>query len=130
MKKKRFVKLLMARGIQRNEANAAARLIGGYWGSSYAELFEATRRNRTVFGIDIANTPDQTGVRRDDALVAFAYAVRDLFSPVAEAIQKAFAPFVYAMSHEEHATRHTAPDGYRAGAVFFDELDERGGNDE
>lgn len=146
MKKKRFIKLLMARGFQRNEAAAIASRVAMY--GSYKELHESLHLALAFYPLRLAL------IRAGRAALALGRTLRNNLCDAVRGLRfgvdlanapdqtalhhpnprrndavDAFAYSVVAMSREEHAAMH-AKDGNRAGAIFFDEFNKRSGNDE
>lgn len=142
MKKKRFMRLLMARGIQRNEATEIARRVADY--GSYSVLYESLRlwlvfyplKMATIragrhfarmgkaiaaaakgicFGVDLSN--------REDCAVLHHAPKNNTRNDAVDALSYS----TQYMSNAEHAAAHKM-DGNRAGAVYFDDFGENNGN--
>lgn len=117
MKKKRFLRLVMSYGFQRNEAEALAARVGEV--GSYAALFERYR-------YALVWRPATLAFRRfGKATVAAARGIRDVFAAAFGGIEIATgedqsvvvhhvrsgcggAPSVQAVTPEEHRAEHTA----------------------
>lgn len=119
MKKKRFLRLVMSYGVQRNEAARIAARVGAF--GSYEALFAARRPllvgRATIQGL-------QRGFRNLSATAAFAArGICDFFtaafggvdiaagedqSVVAHHVQSGGAPSVQAMTQEKHEAAHAA----------------------
>lgn len=132
MKRKRFVRLLMARGIQRNEAERIARTIGAY--GSYAEMYESLRlwlamRSLTVAMRGVAKSVVAAEKTISNAFGALVLGVdlseREDCTAVASCARRedaidALTYSVRYMNRAEHAELHRL-DGYNAGVVLYDE---------
>lgn len=132
MKRKRFVRLLMARGIQRNEAERIARTVGAY--GSYAAMYESLRLWLAMRSLTVA----MRGVTK--SIVAAAKTVSNAFGTLALGVdlsewedftavarcarrEDAIDALTYSvqyMNRAEHAELHRL-DGYNAGVVLCDE---------
>lgn len=132
MKRKRFVRLLMARGIQRNEAERIARTAGAY--GSYAAMYESLRLWLAMRSLTVA----MRGVTK--SIVAAAKTVSNAFGTLALGVdlsewedftavarcarrEDAIDALTYSvqyMNRAEHAELHRL-DGYNAGVVLCDE---------
>lgn len=132
MKRKRFVRLLMARGIQRNEAEQIARTVGAY--RSYAAMYESLRlwlamRSLTVAMRGVAKSVVAAPKAISNAFGAFVLGVdlseREDCAAITRCAQRedaidALTYSVQYMSRAEHAELHRL-DGYNAGVVLCDE---------
>lgn len=132
MKRKRFVRLLMARGIQRNEAEQIARTVGAY--GSYAAMYESLRlwlamRSLTVAMRGVAKSVVAAAKAISNAFGAFALGVdlseREDCTAITRCARRedAIDALTYSaqyMSRVEHAELHRL-DGYNAGIVLCDE---------
>ena len=132
MKRKRFVRLLMARGIQRNEAEQIARTVGTY--RSYAAMYESLRlwlamRSLTVAMRGVAKSVVEAAKTISNAFGALVLGVdlseREDCTAVARCARRedtndALTYSVQYMSRAEHAELHRL-DGYNAGVVLYDE---------
>ena len=144
MKRKRFVRLLMARGIQRNEAAAIARLVAAY--GSYSALYESLRYWLAFRSLKIATIRAAAGMVEFgrtlrnaicDAVGGFCVGVdlangndKTVFhhpNPRRNDAIDALSYSVQIMSRAEHAAAHRL-DGNKAGAVYCDDFGESNGN--
>lgn len=146
MKRKRFMRLLMARDIQRNEAAAIARRVADY--GSYSALYNSLRIVLAFYPLKMAMRRAGRNIAR--AGNAFAAAVREMANGFCagadlsngedcavihharhnENRNDAVDALSYSaqyMSNKEHAAAHKL-DGNRAGAVYFDDFGENNGN--
>lgn len=132
MKRKRFVRLLMARGIQRNEAERIARAVGAY--GSYAAMYEGLRLWLAMRNLTAAMRGIGKGV------VAAARTISNAFSALMVGVDlsecedytaimhharrydciDALSYSMQYMSKRKHEAAHHG-DGYRAGIVLCDE---------
>lgn len=137
MKRKRFMRLLMAHGVQRNEAARMARGVGAF--GSYAAFYESLRPWLAFKSLKMATIRAAAGIRAigrafNEAMQGFKgfrFGV-DLANGVDFAAYHhprpqnridAIDALTYSaqyMSREKHAAAHKL-DGYRAGAVLVDE---------
>lgn len=132
MKRKRFVRLLMARGIQRNEAEQIARTVGAY--GSYAAMYESLRlwlamRSLTVAMRGVAKSVVAAAKAISNAFGAFVLGVdfseREDCAAITHCARRedvidALTYSAQYMSRAEHAELHRL-DGYNAGIVLCDE---------
>lgn len=132
MKRKRFVRLLMARGIQRNEAEQIARTVGAY--GSYAAMYESLRlwlamRSLTVAMRGVAKSVVAAAKAISNAFGAFVIGVdfseREDCAAITRCARRedvidALTYSAQYMSRAEHAELHRL-DGYNAGIVLCDE---------
>jgi len=132
MKRKRFVRLLMARGIQRNEAEQIARTVGAY--GSYAAMYESLRlwlamRSLTVAMRGVAKSVVAAAKTISNAFGALVLGVdlseQEDCTAVAHCARRedaidALTYSVQYMNRAEHAELHRF-DGYNAGVVLCDE---------
>lgn len=132
MKRKRFVRLLMARGIQRNEAKQIARTVGAY--GSYAAMYESLRlwlamRSLTVAMRGVAKSVVAAAKAISNAFGAFVLGVdfseREDCAAITRCTRRedaidALACSAQYMSRAEHAELRRL-DGYNAGVVLCDE---------
>lgn len=112
LKKKRFIRLVMSYGIQRNEAERMARNVAAF--GSYERLYTNCR-----FGLTFRS-----------AIFAFRRMGKE-FESAAEkqfnAFKVAFAGIDLASGSDKTAVlHHPRADGFKAGAVVFDEMAEHG----
>lgn len=146
MKKKRFMRLLMARGIQRNEAAAIARRVADH--GSYSALYESLRLWLAFYPLKMATI--RAGRHFARVGKTFTAAVKEAakgfyigvdlsnredcavlhHAPKNNTRNDAVDALSYSvrhMSNKDHAAAHK-PDGNRAGAMYFDEFGENNGN--
>lgn len=146
MKKKRFMRLLMARGIQRNEAVATARRVADY--RSYSALYKSLRLWLAFYPLKMATmragrhfarmgkafaTAAKEAARgfyigvdlsnREDCTVLHHAPKNNTRNDAVDALSYS----VQYMSNKDHAAAHKL-DGNRAGAVYFDDFGENNGN--
>lgn len=132
MKRKRFVRLLMARGIQRNEAEQIARTVGAY--GSYAAMYEGLRlwlamRSLTVAMRGVAKSVVAAAKTISNAFGALMMGVdlseREDCTVITRCARRvdiidALTYSAQYINRTEHAELHRL-DGYNASVVLCDE---------